>query len=448
MGMNAQEKICSLLKKRISIASISEKDFGKEVVVAGFVKKIRNLGKNLKFLILSDFSGEIQLSFKREIFGELKPLDELTLHSFILAKGEACKGLSKRGKEIVAKEFYVLSKAAQPIPIEIEHIQTGLDNRLDYRWIDLRNPKHRFPLVLLSEFVRYTREFFNQEGFVEIFTPKLVGSPTESGAEAFSILYFDKTAYLAQSPQFYKQMAICSGFEKVFEIAPVFRAEPSFTTRHATEFTSLDVEIAYIASHHDIMDFEEEMLNYVFKRLKEEWGEKIENEFGCELNLPNKIPRIKMEDAYKIVSKKNISEKGDLRPEGEKEIFEFVKKKHKSDFVFITDFPYSARPFYHMKGEPMKNGEETTKSFDLIYRGIEITTGAQREHRYEILVNQAREKGLNLANLDYFFNFFKYGAPPHGGFGFGLSRTIMALLGFKNIREATFIPRDPRRLFP
>jgi aspartyl-tRNA synthetase len=444
-----EKSVESLLKKRISIENVTEKHFGTEVVVAGFVKRIKNLGDNLKFLILSDHSGEIQLTFKSDIYKNIKAINELAPYTFIVAKGEATRGYSKKGREVVVKDFYVLGEvSAQPIPIEIEHIETSLDKRLDYRWIDLRNPKHRFPLVLLSEFTRYCREFFYKNDFVEIFSPKLIGMATESGAEVFTVPYFGKTAYLAQSPQFYKQMAICAGFEKVFEIAPVFRANPSFTTRHDTEFTSLDFEIGYVSSHYDVMSWEEKMLNYAFRRLKEKWEEKVRNNFNQEINLPKKIPKIKMEEVYEIVDKKNIKEDGDITPEGEREVSEYIKKTYGNEFAFVIDFPYKTRPFYHMKGNPMKDGTETTKSFDLLYRDIEITTGAQREHRYKVLVNQAKEKGLNIENLRYYLEFFKYGAPPMGGLGLSPTRVIMALTGAKNVREVTYLPRDPKRLFP
>jgi aspartyl-tRNA synthetase len=440
-----EENIKLLLEKRISISELSEKYFGKDAVVAGYVKRIKDMGKNLKFLTLADSSDEVQLTFKSDVYNETDCVDELTPQTFIVAKGEACKGRSKKGHEIVVKDFYLLGDIAQPIPTEA---QTSLDKRLDYRWIDLREDKHRFPIVLLSEFARNARDFFHKNGFTEIFTPKLIGTPTEGGSEVFTIPYFGKQAYLAQSPQFYKQMAICSGLDKVFEIAPVFRANPSFTKRHDTEFTSLDFETGYISSHDDVMKTEEDMLNHIFSNVKEEWGEKIRKTYNKEVMIPGKIPKIKMEEAYEIVKKENISEQGDLRPEGEKEISKHVKQNFSNDFAFITDFPYQARPFYHMKGKPMSNGNETTRSFDLIYEGLEITTGAQREHRYQQLVKQAQEKGLGIDNLSYYLDFFKYGAPSHGGLGLSPTRVIMGLTDIKNVREATLVPRDPKRLFP
>lgn len=445
--LSAQEKSALLLKKRVRVAELSGQQFGSEVVVAGFLKRIKDLGK-LKFLVLSDESGEIQLTVK-DSCRNATLAGELTPQTCVLAQGEICQGRSKSGREILVSELFVLGEiAAQPVPIDTESIPALLDSRLDFRWMDLRNPNHRFPLLMLSEFAKYCAEFFFKNGFTEIFTPKLVGSPTESGAELFTIPYFEKTAYLAQSPQFYKQMAICSGLEKVFEIAPVFRANPSFTTRHDTEFTSLDLEIAYISSHLDVMECERQMLEHAFVSIKEKWGKRIKDEFKQEISEPTKVPNIKMEEAYGIVSKSSINGEGDLSPEGERDLSRYVKETYGSDFVFLTDFPSAVRPFYHMQGEPMSNGVATTKSFDLIYRGVEITTGAQREHRYSTLIHQAEQKGLAIDRLDYYFNFFKYGAPPHGGLGLSPTRVIMLMLGLENVREATFIPRDPKRLFP
>ncbi len=300
-----------------------------------------------------------------------------------------------------------------------------------------------------TAFERYAREYFIENGFIEIHSPKLIGAPSESGAEVFSLPYFGREAFLAQSPQFYKQMAICSGFNRVFEIGPVFRAEQSFTYRHSTEFTSLDVEIGYINSFEDIISFEQDWLVYIIKKIKSQYGKEIMENFGTEVIVPKiPFPQITMTEAYDIVegaSGAKVDRTSDLNSDGEKELGKYVKEKLKSEFVFLTEFPESVRPFYHMKPE---NNPNTTYSADLIYNGLEITTLAQREHRYEKLVEQAKAKGLHLHNIEFYLNFFKYGAPSHGGFGFGLSRMIMQLLDLKNVRESTFIPRDPKTLFP
>lgn len=438
-----------LLHRRIPTNLLTEDKFGSDVVVAGYIKRIKIVGSNLAFIVLADQYGEVQLTFKSESFKKIKDIQNLTRHSFVVAVGTLIKGYAKSGREIEVNALQLLTdKPAEPLPIELEHVNTGLEKRLDYRWLDLRDPKHRLPLIILARTVAHFREFLANENFVEIFTPKLTGYPAESGAEVFTLEYFGKKAYLAQSPQFYKQMAICSGFERVFEIAPVFRANPSFTSRHDTEFTSFDLEFAYITSHYDVMALEEKMLNYTIKAIIKDFADEIKQLTKTELKPPGNIPKIKMEDAYGIVSKQNINPEGDLTPEGEKELASYIKTKTGNDFVFIIDYPFSARPFYHMLGEPMSNGTPTTKSFDLIYRGVEITTGAQREHNYDRLIENVKAKGLNKKNLQFYLDFFRYGAPPHGGLGFGLTRLVTQMLELGNVREATFLPRDPRRLTP
>ncbi len=438
-----------LLEFRKTTNLLIEQDFGKEAIVAGFVDNIRVVGKKLTFLDLYDQHGQIQVTFKPEICENFADLESLTRQSFVMVSGTLVKGKAKGGMEIEAKRFYPLTnKPSLPLPIGTQAQDTGLDKRLDYRWIDLRNPAHRMPISLLSSFALYAKDYFSANGYTEIFTPKIVGYPTEGGSEVFMLPYFSREAYLAQSPQFYKQMAICSGFEKVFEIAPVFRANPSFTTRHDTEYTSFDMEIAYIRSHHDVMNEEERMLNYVFSKIDEECKAKGKEYADVKAKLPGRIPKIKMEEAYELVSKGNVAPDGDLNPEGEREVAKYIEETNDSQFVFVIDYPLKTRPFYHMIGEPMKNGSDTTKSFDLLYKGVEITTGAQREHNYEKLEANIAKKAMNKAALNYYVELFKYGAPPHGGLGLSPTRVIKQLLDMQNVKETTFVPRDPKRLTP
>jgi aspartyl-tRNA synthetase len=444
VNINNFERASELLKNRITIKDLEKIEYEKEVILAGWIINIKTIG-NIAFVILRDKSGDAQITLKKEILGDLDFIKDLSLHTFIVVKGKYIKGIAKKYKEVIGEEIYLLGETADRLPIDEKSI---FEKRLNYRWIDLRDPSKSLIITLASEFVKYVREFLYQNNFIEIFSPKIISTATEGGAEVFEIKYFDKKAYLAQSPQFYKQMAICSGFEKVFEIAPAFRAEPSFTSRHLTEFTSFDVEVGYISSHHDIMDLEENLLKYVMKKLKENWEDEIKKYYNVEIIIPNNIPRIKMEEVYEIIGKNNIKENGDITSEGEKILGEYVKKEYNSEFVFIIDWSWTARPFYHMKGEPMKNGTITTKSFDLLYKGLEITTGSQREHRYSILLQQIKEKGLNPENFKYYLEFFRYGAPPMGGFGSGISRFIKQLLNIENVKEAVLLPRDPNRLEP
>jgi len=293
------------------------------------------------------------------------------------------------------------------------------------------------------------REYWRGQDFIEIHTPKLMGSASESGAELFRVDYFEQAAYLAQSPQFYKQMAMAAGFGRVFEIGPVFRANPSFTSRHDTEFTSVDVEISWIDSHEDVMAFEESWLTHALTSVAASHGERIAQTFGVELTPPSMpFPRMTLEAAKELLRAHDHEPPGpgeDLDPPSERALSAILAREQGSEFVFVTDYPTTVRPFYHMRYE---DRPELTKSFDLLWRGIELTTGAQREHRYERLLAQAREKDVETASIAYYLDFFRYGAPPHGGFGFGLTRLLMQMLGQDNVREVTFLYRGPNRLTP
>jgi aspartyl-tRNA synthetase len=294
------------------------------------------------------------------------------------------------------------------------------------------------------------RAYWLQHNFIEMHSPKLMSAPSESGAELFEVIYFDRKAYLAQSPQFYKQMAMAAGFERVFEIGPVFRADPSFTARHMTEFTGVDMEMSWVESHEDVMGFMERWLQYTYQKVKEVHGDEIKARLGVDITVPEvPFPRVAMRQAQQVLKEKEYvvppEKKGDIDPGGERVIAQWVKENYNHDFVFLTDWPISVRPFYHMR---YADQPEITKSFDLIANGLEITTGAQREHRYDILVKQAQEKGLALEPIQDYLNYFRYGCPPHGGFGFGLSRFLMVLLNLGNIRDTVYLFRGPTRLTP
>lgn len=325
---------------------------------------------------------------------------------------------------------------------------------MDWRYLDLRNPKNLLIFELQTVIEHAMREYWMNNGFIEIHTPKLMSTSSESGSELFKLDYFGGKAYLSQSPQFYKQMAMNAGFEKIFEIGPVFRANPSFTARHETEFISVDAEISWINSHEDVMKLEEEWIAYFMAKAQEKLGEKVSALYGITIEVPKlPFPRISLAKAKEIIRERGyVSPKDDdLNPEDEKILSEYVKEKFGHDFVFVTDYPVSARPFYHMRHE---NNPTLTKSFDLLYRGLEVTTGAQREHRYDVLKAQILEKQETendaklLESLKYYLQFFEYGTVPHGGYGFGLSRLIMKLLELPNIRSATFLSRNPKRLTP
>jgi len=321
---------------------------------------------------------------------------------------------------------------------------------MDWRFLDLRRPENKLIFEVETTVEAAMREYWVQHDFVEVQSPKIMGSPSESGAELFEIIYFDRKAYLAQSPQFYKQMAMAAGLERVFEIGPVFRADPSFTSRHMTEFTGVDMEMSWIETHEDVMSFMERWLHYIYQRVKDQHGAAIKEAFGRDLPVPAvPFPRITMAEAVQILKGQGYTlppeKKGDIDPQGERLLGNYVLEKYGHEFVFLTDWPITVRPFYHMR-HPDYPG--LTRSFDLLACGLEITTGAQREHRHAVLVKQALEKGLTEGPIQFYLDFFKYGCPPHGGFGLGLARTMMVILGLQNIREAVFLFRGPNRLSP
>lgn len=418
----------------------------KKVRIMAWVDKIRDQ-KTMQFLILKDQTGYIQAineKNKNKKIGDL--ISKITIDSTVEIYGDIIKNSQVKmgGVEIQIEELKVLSTAEPSLPIDSESSQ---ENRLDFRFLDLRQDDKRLIFKVQTELENAMREFWMKNNFIEIHSPKFMRSASESGSELFEVKYFGGKAYLAQSPQFYKQMAMASGFGKVFEIGPVFRANPSFTSRHDTEFTSIDIEISWIDSHDDVMKLEEEMLTFAIKKVKEKYGKEIKDSFGVDVNVPKlPFPRIKLAEAIKIVNKMGhkLSDQ-DLDPEGEKLIYKYVKEKFNHEFAFIIDYPISVRPFYHMRHVDDK---KLTKSFDLLWKGLEITTGAQREHRYDILKKQAKEKGVSEKDIGYYLEFFKYGCPPHGGLGMGLTRVLMTILEFKNVREVTYLYRGPNRLTP
>lgn len=423
---------------------------GQQVTVNGWVDTLR-LQRKIQFVLVRDHTGTVQVTHKRSDGGSA--LEDLIEHGMPIESAVKVTGtvvdnavVNLGGLEIVPAWIEVVNRADSPLPI---NDQTGLDQRLDWRFLDLRNPAGQLIFEVQTTVENALREFAYTEGCIELHTPKLMGTASESGAEVFKVKYFDRTAYLAQSPQFYKQMAIASGIDKVIEIGPVFRAEPSFTSRHATEFTGIDAEIAWIDGVEDVMSFEERMLAHVLAAAQERHGEQIREHFDTEIALPTvPFPRYPMAEAIRLLRKQGWNPKGDkldLDPEGERALSALVQERHGHQFVFVTDFPVSVRPFYHLRpaGNP-----DVTASFDLLWKGIEVTTGAQREYRYDVLCKQAEEKGLRLEPLRSYLDCFRFGMPPHGGLGAGLNRIMMVLLGLDSIRESTFLFRGPNRLEP
>lgn len=428
--------------KRVLINSLIENDLAK---ISGWVQSIRNT-KYMIFVILKDRSGKIQVSIDKNEKSELaEALDGVLQNSILSFTGKMVKSeyVKDGGKEFLPTKVEILSKS-DALPLDET---ANIDTRMDYRWIDLRSEKNNLMLHVQSAFVEGMRSFLIREDFTEIHTPKLIGTASESGSDVFEVKYFDRLAYLAQSPQFYKQMAIASGLERVFEIAPAFRAENSNTNRHATEFTSFDLEFAYIDSYQDVMDLEEDLLIAGLTHVKNLYGPQIKELFNIDVIIPKKpFPRIKLQDLYQELHTRygyEIPEHdiGDMNSEAEKLTGKYAMEEYGSEFIFVTGFAKTKRAFYHMRKDDIPEG------FDLIWRGTEITTGAQREHRFEILKKQAEEKGLG-ADVAFYLEFFKYGCPPHGGFAIGIDRLTMLLLGLPSLKEEMFLFRGPSRLTP
>ena len=413
--------------------------------IQGFVENLRNK-RTMAFLVIRDHTGRIQLTIEKEKHPELAALvDQLTVESVITAVGPVVENsfVKMGGIEMLPEEMEILS-VAEPLPITKD---AAIDSRLDYRWIDLRSDKNLLIFKAQTELVAAMRQFLLNRGFLEIHTPKLIGAASESGADVFELKYFDRKAYLSQSPQFYKQMAMAAGFDRIFEVGPVFRAEKSFTNKHATEFTGFDLEMSYIDSFRDVMQIEAELLQDALKHVKEKYGEQIKELYGLETVVPTlPFPEMKLQDVYKELEERygytcDESEKNDLTTDAERLCAKLSMDKFGHEFLFVTDYGPEKRAFYHMRDE-----HGMPLGYDLIWRGTEITTGAQREHRYEQLRKQADEKGLG-EDVKFYMDFFRYGCPPHGGFGLGVDRLTMLLLGIP-IKEVMFLFRGPNRITP
>jgi aspartyl-tRNA synthetase len=417
---------------------------GEQVLIKGFVQTIRNQG-SIKFLMLRDVTGVIQVVVLKSEADAAQVANELTLESVVEISGLAKEEKqAPGGYEVQAQKIIILSKAEPELPIPVLSEKGGEETeqtkRFDWRWLDLRKSEKLQIFKIWTELETGARKYFLANNFLQIYTPSFMSTASESGADLFEVKYFEKKAYLSQSPQFYKQMAMAAGFEKVFMVGPVYRAEPSYTTRHVTEFTGWDFEVSYIDSHFELMAIEEQMLIAGFSQVKDA--------LGLDITVPTApFPKITMAEAKVKLKAAGIpSEKDyDISSEEEKALGDIIKKETGHDFVFVTDWPIAGRPFYHMR---YADSPGITKSADLLYKGLEITTLAQREHRIAVLEKQALEKGLSLESLTDYLNFFRYGCPPHGGAGIGPARIVMKLLDQPSIKEVIYLPRDVKRLRP
>ncbi|MBU7033149.1 MAG: aspartate--tRNA(Asn) ligase [Theionarchaea archaeon] len=425
---------------RILIADLKEK-IGQEVTVAGWVHELRDLG-GIKFLLLRDRTGLAQITFLKKripqnVFNGFTDLGREFVISITGIVEESA--IAQKGIEVFPDSVEILARAQSPLPLDpTQKVSADFDTRLNHRVLDLRSRNTRLVFHIEALLVSGFRNFLEGEGFCEIHTPKIVATGTEGGTELFPIQYFENRAYLAQSPQFYKQMLVGAGFERVYEVGPVYRAEEHNTIRHINEYTSLDLEFGFIKDDSDIRALENRLLLHMYESLTCECEDELKELEATIPEVPERIPDIPFEEAIEIAGEKGF----DLSPNGEKKVCDYSKESLDSEFIFITTYPQEKRPMYAM---PDGNN---TKSFDLLLRGTEVTTGGQRIHDYDMLVEKIRGRGLNPEDFSFYLEVFKYGMPPHGGFAIGAERLTMQTLNLSNIREATFFPRDRTRITP
>jgi aspartyl-tRNA synthetase len=422
---------------------------GTKTVVAGWIDNLKDLGK-LKFIWLRDRTGTIQVTVVKGKAPDAVVLaaEQLGLHDFLSVEGVVPEKIqAKVGLEILPSKIEVLAPSERPLPLDVANAtECNLETRLDWRPVDLRNPKELAVLTIQAKVIEGMEEFLEKEKCTRVFTPCIIGTPSESGSELFPVAYFDKTAYLRQDPQLHRQMLMVAGMDRIYDIGPSWRAESSHTPRHLCEHRGCAVEISFIDDETEVMRFEEQLVINAIK--------KVASDCKDELQLLNKtveipsapFPELRFPQIYEILEQmgKKIPYGEDYDRESEQLLAGYVKKEYGHDFFFVNHFPFGVKPFYVMKSdEPY-----WARSVDLMYKGLEQSSGGQREHRYNEIVNQAKEKKMNLENLKWFTEVFKYGAPPHGGFNIGIERFTMQLLDLSNVREATPFPRAPERLVP
>ncbi|MCR4428113.1 MAG: aspartate--tRNA(Asn) ligase [Caldiserica bacterium] len=417
---------------------------GEKVILEGWVHRIRDMGA-FAFLLLRDPWDVIQV-----VVPQAETVRDIPLESAVRIQGEVIsEPRAPQGFEVHSLSISLLSPAIEIPPFELnkKDLEVSLSLILDHRPLSLRHPKQRAIFRIEGEFVNSFRNFLRQEGFTEIFSPKIVATGTEGGASLFPIDYLGKKAYLAQSPQFYKQMMV-GVFGRVFEVGHVYRAEPHATSRHINEYLSLDYEMGFIENEQDVMKVETRLLAYALSRIKENCAREIELLKAKIPDPPEEIPQLTLAQAKEVLRKefgKDLNEEDDLDPEGEKFLSEFALKEFKSEFLFLTSYPVSLRPMYAM---PDRENPSLTRSFDLLFRGMEVTTGGQRIHEYQMLVSNIRKFGLDPDVFGFYLEPFKFGMPPHGGLAIGAERITARLLGLENIRQACLFPRDVNRLTP
>lgn len=428
---------------------LSAGDDGKAVTLAGWVDEKRDIG-NLIFLVLRDMKGRIQVTGKKGATDAhaLAVMKDVKKESVVLITGTCVRNdKAPRGIELSPLTIELLSPVSDVLPIDMTGAaSTSLDKRLDARPLDLRDPKHQAIFRVQSMLIQEMQHFLAKRDFLQIFTPCLMGVASESGAEVFPVVYFHKEAFLRQDPQLHRQLAIAGGLERVYDVGPAWRAEPSHTTTHLCEHRVMAAEMAFIKDEREPMKLQEDLVTYAVRKLQQDCKDELAR-FDASWDVKEHFPVLEFPAIYDILDEfgEPLKRGDDITKQAEKKLGEYVKERYKSDFFFINRFPFAAKPFYVMRydDDPL-----WARSTDLIFRGIEMSSGGQREHRHGKIMEQARLKGMKLSSVEWFSDFFKYGVPPHGGFALGIERLTMQLLGLDNVREATLFPRDTDRLTP
>lgn len=423
---------------------------GKEVVLSGWVHDVRVLG-GINFVLLRDAGGIVQVTALKaktdkkitDLFAKLHQEDTISV------KGKVVESkIAKIGYEVIPTEVEIITKSAVPLPLDPREVTpANFDTRLDSRVLDLRKPENLAIFKIQWKVMAAMREWLDKNGYINVNTPCMMGSASESGAEVFKVEYFGTQTFLRQDPQLHRQLLMQAGFDKVYDMGPSWRAEPSFTTRHLTEYRSVAVELSFIKDEKDVIQIQEDLSIHTIKRVVEECTKELKL-LKKDIVVPKSgFPELKFPDIYKILEerghKTNFGE--DYDREGEKVLADHVKEKYKHEFFFVNRFPYAVKPFYVMK---VDEEPQWARSVDMIYKGLEQSSGGQREHRYEKIISQLHEKKMDPKQIQWFTDPFKYGGVPHGGFAIGIERFTEKLLDLENVREATLFPRDPKRILP
>lgn len=430
-------------------AEITSSMDGKTASIFGWVESIRDLG-SLKFVVIRDMSGTIQMVVKKGAVSEetAKIIDSLSRECAVKVRGLVKKNeKASGGRELMPKEIEIVALSETNFPTDMtDKTKSHLDTRLDWRPLDLRNAKNAAIFRLQSKIVHAFHDFFQKNQFVHTFTPSIMGNPAESGSEVFPVVYFNRQAFLRQDPQLHRQLTIAGGLDKVYEIGPSWRAELSHTQKHLCEHRTCVAEIGFIDNEYDVIKLEESLIIHIFKKLSEDAKEELKT-LGIEIKVPKaQFPILEFPDIYAILEGlgKKLKPGDDLDTESEKLLAKHVMEQFGSEFFFVNKIPFAIKPFYVMRD----GDSDYARSVDLYFREIEMSSGGQREHRYENLMKNIKEKKLDAAGLEWFTKFFKFGVPPHGGFSIGIERLTKQIANIENVRETVLFPRDPERLVP